>query len=349
MRIALHASSPSATAGGSVSYILHLASALQRRHEVTLFASYEPDPGVLERFLPDLHSIPEIRPTPDALNIRLVGEAQRALEDWPFDAVVVQSSWVPRYLLNRKAYLLCEFPFATHLPWDDRLRLRSFSAVIANSRFTAEWIDRRWGRQAQVLYPAVPTIERRPKTRTILSIGRFREGGRSKQQAVLVEIFRQLVASGITGWTLHLAGFVEDAAYFERVRAAAADLPVVLHPGADRGQLERLVSEASIYWHAVGLDADEEQEPHRMEHFGIATVEAMSAGTVPVVLARGGQVEIVEDQRSGLHWRDPEQCFELTRALIDDGTYRAALSRGAEERARRFGIRQFEQAVHNLF
>ena len=89
------------------------------------------------------------------------------------------------------------------------------------------------------------------------------------------------------------------AAYLDQIRAAAEGLPVVLHPDATGAELRALYGRASIFWHAAGLGEDTERHPDRYEHFGITTVEAMSAGAVPVVIDAAGQVEIVEQGVSG--------------------------------------------------
>ena len=44
----------------------------------------------------------------------------------------------------------------------------------ANSDFTASWIKRRWGINADVVFPPViTTIAERPKRNLIVSVGRF--------------------------------------------------------------------------------------------------------------------------------------------------------------------------------
>ncbi len=55
-----------------------------------------------------------------------------------------------------------------------------------------------------------------------------------------------------------------------------------------------------------------------MEHFGITTGEAMSAGCVPVVINKGGQPEIVRDGVDGFVWNDSRELKEITLKLITD-------------------------------
>ena len=52
-----------------------------------------------------------------------------------------------------------------------------------------------------------------------------------------------------------------------------------------------------------------------MEHFGMTTVEAMSAGCIPVVINKGGQKEIVTSD-CGYTWDDPKQLVSYTEQLL---------------------------------
>ena len=129
----------------------------------------------------------------------------------------------------------------------------------------------------------------------------------------------------------------EHRSYVDEVRAAAEGLPVHLHLDASGAALRRLYGRASLFWHAAGLGEDADRHPERYEHFGITTVEAMSAGAVPVVIDAAGQVEIVEQGVSGYRFAGLDGLVAHTAHLIADPAWRAELSARAHERARRFG------------
>ena len=165
---------------------------------------------------------------------------------------------------------------------------RTYGAIVANSRFTASWVRRWWSVDSEVLYPPVSMQARGAKGPVILNVGRFfaAEQGHSKKQLEMVHAFRTLVDRGLRGWTLHLVGGCEGVGrpYLERVRAAAAGYPVDIHVDASGDDLAALYAQASIYWHASGMGESPDRHPGRLEHFGMTTVEAMSAGAVPVVI-----------------------------------------------------------------
>lgn len=343
MRIGIFSNARHEQEGGGVTFLLSIAAALAERHEVDLFFDRDMDVEALHRLLPAFQSFPNIRRTPAFSSKRVVGEVSRALFQLQYDLTIVQSSYVPGFSLGRRRYLLCEFPFARTLGVDDRLRLGTYQ-VVANSRFTAGWIEKLWGKPASVLHPPTVSVSPREKKPYLLGVGRFLDGGRSKQQLTLVQMFRRLCERGLDGWELHLAGFVQDEAYFARVRAEAEGLPVRFHPDLSRAELEALYGASSIFWHAVGLGVDQEREPGRMEHFGIVTVEAMSAGCVPVVINRGGQPEIVGPD-AGVLWETPEACIDATFELATTPDMRADLAGRAMTRAKAFDYAGFGDRV----
>jgi glycosyltransferase involved in cell wall biosynthesis len=227
--------------------------------------------------------------------------------------------------------------------------LDTYDRILSNSRYTQRWVRRLWDRDSDVVHPPVTRMQRGEKQQIILSVGRFflPGTGHNKKQLELVEAFRRLCERGSRGWTFHLAGGCshEHAAYLEQVRAAAQGLPVVLHPDATGADLRELYGRASIFWHAAGLDEQIERHPDRYEHFGITTVEAMSAGAVPVVIDGAGQVEIVEHGVSGYRFGSLDGLVAYTDQLIADPRLRATLSRAAERRAETFGWDAFATRV----
>ena len=226
----------------------------------------------------------------------------------------------------------------------------SYGTLVANSEFTAAWVRRWWSADSQVLHPPV-TMQRRgaDKAPMILNVGRFfaAEQGHSKKQLELVHAFRTLVDSGEHRWTLHLVGGCEASgrAYLDRVRKAAAGYPVVFHIDASGAELADLYASASIYWHASGMGENPERHPGRLEHFGMTTVEAMSAGAVPVVIGLAGQTETVRDGIDGYHFLRAAELVAHTCRLIADADLRARMGDSAEARAREFSLEAFGERL----
>jgi glycosyltransferase involved in cell wall biosynthesis len=220
--------------------------------------------------------------------------------------------------------------------------LDSYDRILANSRYTQHWIERLWHRDSDVLNPPVTLVPPGEKECLILSVGRFfvPGTGHNKKQLEMVGAFRRLVeGGGAEGWEYHLVGGCgpEHRPYLDEIRSAAEGLPVTLHPEASGAELRDLYGRASIFWHAAGLGEDPDRHPDRFEHFGITTVEAMSAGAVPVVIDAAGQIEIVEQGLSGYRFAGVEGLVADTEMLIADPAWRATLAAAARARAETFG------------
>ena len=230
--------------------------------------------------------------------------------------------------------------------------LDSYGAIVANSRFTQGWIERYWDVGSDLLYPPVTMQPPRAKEPVILNVGRFfpADGGHSKKQLELVSAFRKLCDQGLTGWSLHLVGgcAADGESYVERVRQLIDGYPVEVHINIPGDELQRLYGAASVYWHASGLGEKPDRRPDRLEHFGITTVEAMSAGAVPVVIGLAGQLETVRHGVDGFHFQSLDGLVGMTRMLIDDPALREQMSRSAARRAQDFAMTAFEEHLDAL-
>lgn len=135
---------------------------------------------------------------------------------------------------------------------------------------------------------------------------------------------------------------VGDRAYLEGLRSLAKGLPVKFYPNLGYDALVKLYGESSIYWHSSGFA---ETDPTKMEHFGISTVEAMAGGSVPVVIGKGGQREIVEHSKSGYLWDNLDDLKEFTLKLVNKDNLRVRMSVQAVERAQLFSKGNFAEKI----
>jgi glycosyltransferase involved in cell wall biosynthesis len=227
--------------------------------------------------------------------------------------------------------------------------LESYQVVAANSPYTAEWVEKLWGRQATVLAPPVRLRAGGTKQPVILAVGRFfpNVSGHSKKQLELVEAFRLACARGLEGWELHLVGGCSNGerGYVETVRKAAVGLPVRFHVNARGEDLTELFASASVFWHAAGFGEDLQMHPDRFEHFGISVVEAMSAGAVPVVYEHGGPAAIVREAGCGEVFATIDELATKTVALVRDDARRELLASAARARAADFAYDRFAERL----
>jgi glycosyltransferase involved in cell wall biosynthesis len=230
-----------------------------------------------------------------------------------------------------------------------RQRMRGYRKILTNSRFTASWIERLWEIHSEVLYPPVSMDgPQGPKRDMIVSLGRFDPRDR-KNLGTQLEAFPKFLSQVGESWSWCIVGFCgeghEERKHVDLLRDRVRGLPVTFVLNADRGTVSRCLGEAKLFWHSRGLATLEEETlpAWRMEHFGIATVEAMMAGCVPLVPASGGQPEIVEHRRSGFLCQDAEALIAHSVELANDDELRARMSNAAAQRSMAFRSDVFDR------
>jgi glycosyltransferase involved in cell wall biosynthesis len=241
----------------------------------------------------------------------------------------------------------------SYYEWEWKKRLQSYRKIVAISQFARKWTRDRWKVDCEVIYPPVNTRwATAEKANLILSVGRFIAAGTKKNQVEMASIFRKMLENGLCGWTFacvgSLGGSLPDRGYFEEVRRVMPSSKNQVLANVERAELAKLYGQAKIFWHATGYGSDEKSAPELMEHFGIATVESMAAGCVPVVINAGGQSEIVEHGVSGFLWNTLDELAEYTSQLINDDGLRARMSMAARARSQIFDQHNFIDRFQHL-
>ncbi len=231
-----------------------------------------------------------------------------------------------------------------------KIKLKTWDLIIYNSKFTRQYSQKNWPLKSEVIYPPVDVMEIKPlkKEKYILSVGRFFGYLKSKKHDILIKTFAKLYRDkNLKDWSLHLVGSSGegDMSYLEKLKKLAKNLPVHFYPNLEYGQLKKLYGKSLIYWHAAGYG---EGDPTKMEHFGISTVEAMAGGCVPIVIKKGGQLEIVTGEKSGFLWDTIDELENLTLKVIRNDKLREENSMGASKRAQRFSKKNFIERIKEI-
>ncbi len=221
---------------------------------------------------------------------------------------------------------------------------------VYNSEFTQKVIEKSLAKnKGVVLYPPIDVdkLVVSQKEKLILSVARFGSPSHSKRQDVLIEAFRQL-SEQVDGYKLVLAGgVVGDSILVDSLREQAGNLNVEIITSPDFNVLKNLYSKAQFFWHAAGFDIDEEKEPEKVEHFGMTTVEAMASGAIPLVIAKGGQKEILASFPE-LLCSTSTQIANKTADLARDHAAQAVLTEKLIATSKQFSQSVFNDKITSL-
>jgi len=361
--------------GGAELMMAHLASAWSHQHSVDLVHHRPPlTRKRFELFSEDDFSRVTFRYVPREREPESANPMRRyaAARDWHqavsegYDLFVNCTHWLPCFSHARKAALLVLFPFyvrpeetpairkltawkrvrhAAYYGFEWQRRLATYQRRYAISEFSRQWTERRWRLDTEIMYPPVDVDTTcTAKEPLILSVGRFSTMAHTKKQLEMMTAFRQL-HSRLSDWRYASVGGLnareENHEYFERVRQLSDGYPALVEANLERPRIKELFARARVFWHATGLGEDPNAHPELAEHFGIATVEAMAAGCVPVVINRGGQANIVEHGVNGFLWNTLEEMLEYTERLAVDDTLWTRMSHAAKARAAQFSRAEF--------
>lgn len=246
--------------------------------------------------------------------------------------------------LARRAYLgAIELAKRAFVDRNIRGSIDTYQQIWANSRFTADNVKVMWARSADVVYPPCDMLMPLAKERRIVAVGRFQSGRGPgvphKSQGYLVDAFRRLTDLHAEGWRLQLVGAASaiDEPFVTALREQSAGLPIDITVNASRRDVTDALGAASIFWHAQGVEGDASAHPRSQEHFGISTVEAMSAGVLPLVYGDAGPAEIVGNFAAFAPWSSLVDLLESTRRLARlPEAHRDALAQRCIARAREF-------------
>ena len=367
--------------GGAELLMAYLASVWSRHHDVDLI--HHRPPLTRERialFSAENYDRVNFRYVPREDEPPASGNPfrrYRAAREWhasvsaPYDLFVNCTHWLPPFCHARTGALLVLFPFYVRPPdmpammrlpawkrlrhrayydFEWRRRLATYRRTFTISEFSREWTRRRWGIDASVVHPPVDIdLASGPKDDLVLSVGRFSTMAHVKKQTEMMRTFHELQHSALGRWTYACVGGLnareENRAYFERVREMGRGCSTWVQANLERSELKRLFARAKIFWHATGFDDDTDAHPELAEHFGIATVEAMAAGCVPVVINKGGQPEIVQHGHNGFVWNSLDELRKYTQLLADDAQLWSEMSAAARRRAQDFGRSRFVERL----
>lgn len=223
---------------------------------------------------------------------------------------------------------------------------QNYDMYLPISEFTAEWTEKYWNIPKEkecIVYPPVKMVEKSTlrKNRNQIFIC-----SRIEKTKCIKELIEAYSNSDILkkNATLVIAGSVigEDASYIEKITHIDAAVRIVFDPS--REELDELYASSGIFWHAKGYGTE---KPWEFEHFGMTTVEAMSAGCISVVIDKGGQREIVAEG-CGFRWNTLSELVARTEELVLGGEHIEKIRKNARERAQLYSKSAFTARLRGI-
>ncbi len=337
---------------GGERYMLTIAACLAKEHTVSVFWD---DKNILQKAEKKLGlPLAGVSVVPNIFNLRSSG-IQKLTETAQYDLLLVLSDGSIPLVFSKKLILHFQHPMQhVNLNLIDRLKLSRVNGVICNSSFTKSFIDKTYQVKSKVLYPPVPlqSAKIQKKEQLILTVGRFSilpDRSDFKKHGELIEAFKKVYKKNKSWKFVVVTSFLEgDQKYLAGLQEKAKGFPIEILVSPSNSVLASLYEKASIYWHAAGYGEDLRKHPERAEHFGISTVEAMSAKAVPVVINAGGQKEIVKDAENGFLWDSIEELVKKTEILIKKKKVWEELSVSAHKSAQKFSEAAFCKKLSSI-
>jgi len=160
--------------------------------------------------------------------------------------------------------------------------------ILSISQYIADLCKKAWGVESEVVYFPVPISQWKPTSNStrdgVISIGRFSS---EKNQLEQVNIAEALQSAGVSS-PVRVIGAVASSLnhrlYLDlRKQAEKRRIANILfYPNLPRKRIISMAHSSKVFLHTM-----------KNEHFGIATVEAIAAGCIPIVHDSGGTREIV--------------------------------------------------------
>lgn len=274
-----------------------------------------------------------------------------------YDAIFYLSDGSIPTLPFTKTFIHFQAPFhKKNISKRTKLKLKSAKGVIVNSYYTKKYIDHAYGKNSTVIYPPVGVEEfsaRVKKENIVMTVGRYSPvpGGDFKKHKEMIAVFKKIINTKTKSWKFEMviSHLPEHKEKVEELRRSAAGYPINIHTDLTHTEIVELFGRAKIYWHAAGFEEDLEENPDRAEHFGIAVVEAMASGAVPIIYAAGGPQEIVEDHETGILWTTVKELEASTYDLMTQESIRKEYKTKARQEAKFYAKERFCAEICNIF
>ena len=206
--------------------------------------------------------------------------------------------------------------FAPYEKIQSRLVKRmKWKILLTNSEFSKKAIRKYIGAEAIILYPPVnvndflKVSENKNREDKVVLCGRYTP---EKNYEFALQVASQLPSVKFT--IIGASSGKVSSAYYVKLQRMKKNLElknVELLRDVTRGEQTKIYSKSKIFMHCM-----------RGEHFGMAVVEGMAAGLVPIVHKSGGPwLDIINQGKYGLGYWDVDEAVKVVKYTLDNYEY----------------------------
>jgi glycosyltransferase involved in cell wall biosynthesis len=246
---------------------------------------------------------------------------------------------IPRENIIDRIPLLERFYYSALNVYSGTSRVRRRSNItLTNSEFMSGILKQCGYTDLQVLYPgflddSTEKVSISEKKHQIFSLGRIEP---DKHTLELVDLYAALHRED-PSLRLIICGMSSSEDYLSEVknRIRTLGIPIELHLNKPRNEVLELVRESAWYIN-----------PKPFEHFGIASVEAIQAGCIPLLHDSGGNKELMPFE--DLRFKDAESLTEVYSKLHNSETLKDSVTKALEQRSTLYSSSAFFELFHEI-
>jgi len=308
--------------GGGEKYILSILKLLEEQNfQIDIFWDKNLKKEIKQRFnlsFSQLNFIPNIFQKSDFL------KKIRYLRSYDYFFYITDGSYF--FSSAKKNFVYAMIPKKNLYQLNILNRIKLFNWQFFTHSFFNQKNLKKWGIKTKVLYPYIDnnflkTNQRKEKI--ILAVGRFFPQLHHKQHQKMIEIFIKMKNLRILSddFKLILAGALknEDKNYFRKLKETVYNhSSIIFKTNLKFDELLSYYQKASFFWHFTGYGIDEEKNPEKVEHLGIAPLEAMAAGCLTFCYQAGGPKELITDKVNGFLFCNEKQLIQKMKEIINN-------------------------------
>lgn len=358
--------------GGAEVYALKLAETLMHKHQVTMFTLGNDKTQKPEDIKKKYHIISgmKIVVIPFRHSSNLIIDIPKRILLWKKLRKIVYKNY--EVFINTthnrmigfkrvKSVHLIHFPvenYCSVLPsvigkFMNKLYRKSYRLFLTNSEFTKFHAKKEWGVDSTVLTPPIDmeTVSEEvllKKKPYLLMVGRIVP---DKRIGEIVNFFETIQnESVLKNFKLIIAGNKDNSStdFYDELKAKEIGGRIEIYSDLPYSRLVELYKQSLIFIHAKGYK-ESDDNPMKMEHFGMTTVEAMANGCIPLVINKAGQIEIVEQGISGYCWNNLDELRIQLLSLLKKTQEIKKMQYSAIERSKKYLYKNFQDNIYKIF